>query len=155
MQEIHDFYEEFLTSLNSNQVEYLIFGGFAVNMYGFSRVTEDLDVWINPYPTNLHNLKAGILQLGFPDESHLQNFISGESLMLRLSDGPFRVDLLTKLNIRKSFSECYHHAEVVTVPYGKLYFIGYDDLIDEKLRAKRPKDLLDVKQLRIIRGKLK
>jgi hypothetical protein len=39
-----DFYEEFLTTLNYHNVQYLIFGGFAVNMYGFSRVTEDLDI---------------------------------------------------------------------------------------------------------------
>ena len=38
---IDDFYQEFLNALNSHNVRYMVFGGFAVNLYGFSRVTED------------------------------------------------------------------------------------------------------------------
>jgi hypothetical protein len=33
-----DFYQEFLVALNHHKVQYMIFGGFAVNMYGFTRV---------------------------------------------------------------------------------------------------------------------
>jgi hypothetical protein len=62
--------------------------------------------------------------------------------MLRLTDNAFRIDLLTKLNIKKNFTKAFETAEIVSMPYGKIYFLGYDDLIDEKLRAKRPKDLL-------------
>jgi hypothetical protein len=72
--------------------------------------------------------------------------------MLRLSDNGFRVDLLTKLNIRKEFDVAFETAERVNMPYGEIYFLGYEDLIDEKIRSKRPKDLLDVEQLRKIRG---
>lgn len=152
MPETPDFYEEFLITLNRHQVEYMIFGGFAVNMYGYTRVTEDLDVWINPGQENLIHFKDAVIQLGFPPEIQLQNFVTGESIMLRLSDNAFRVDLLTKLNIKKNFSEAFKDSESVTMPYGNIFFLGYTDLIDEKLRAKRPKDLLDVEQLRIIRG---
>jgi hypothetical protein len=73
--------------------------------------------------------------------------------MLRISDGSFRIDLLTKLNIKKSFSETYNQAVVTEVPYGKIYFISYEDLIDEKMRSKRAKDLIDIEQLRKITGK--
>ena len=147
-----DFYQEFLIALNNHKVQYMIFGGFAVNMYGFTRVTEDLDVWINPEPENLEQLKNAVVSLGFPDEKHLQNFIYGQSIMLRLTDDAFRIDLLTKLNIKKDFARAFETAAVVVVPYGKIYFLGYEDLIEEKLRAKRPKDLIDIKQLREIRG---
>jgi hypothetical protein len=147
-----DFYEEFLTAMILHKVQYLIVGGFAVNMYGFARVTEDMDVWINPKTENLTLLNKAILNLGFPEESHLTSFVSGESIMLRLSDNEFRVDLLTKLNIRKEFDVAFETAERVNMPYGEIYFLGYEDLIDEKIRTKRPKDLLDVEQLRKIRG---
>ncbi len=152
MQAIRDFYEEFLTALCINNVEFLIFGGFAVNLYGFARVTEDLDVWINPKPENFVRFRLAVLNLGFEDAEQLKNFIQGESIMLRLTDRAFRIDLLTKLNIKKSFDEAFKAAEPVDMPYGKIYFIGYADLIDEKLRARRPKDFLDVQQLRLIRG---
>ena len=152
MEEIRDFYEAFLKALVAHQVEHMIFGGFAVNMYGFTRVTEDLDVWINPETGNLNRFKEATLSLGFEEAPQLNDFISGESIMLRLTEEGFRVDLLTKLNIRKSFSDAFEKAVHVMMPYGKIFFIGYNDLIDEKIRAKRPKDLLDVQQLRILRG---
>lgn len=76
-------------------------------------------------------------------------------MMLRLTDENFRVDVITKLNIRKTFSEALKTCQIVEMPYGKIYFLGYQDLIDEKIRAKRPKDLIDVDQLRTIRGEWK
>lgn len=97
-------------------------------------------------------IRLAILGLGFPDQKELLDFINGESIMLRLSDDSFRVDLLKKLNIKKNFSEAYPSCEVVSVPYGNVYFISYDDLIDEKIRAKRPKDIVDVQELRKIKG---
>lgn len=147
-----DFYQEFLTALYNHSVRYMIFGGFAVNMYGFTRVTEDLDVWIDPESENLSRFKSAVVSLGFPEREQLKNFLSGEAIMLRLSDDAFRIDLLTKLNIKKKFGEAFERSEIVTLPYGQIYFLGYADLIDEKLRAKRPKDLIDVEQLRLIRG---
>jgi hypothetical protein len=147
-----DFYQEFLTALNGHKIRYMIFGGFAVNLYGFTRVTEDLDIWIDPALQNLNQLKRAIVSLGFQEEAHLRDFIDGRSIMLRLTDDAFRIDLLTKLNIKNDFAKAFERAEVVTMPYGTIYFLGYADLIDEKARAKRPKDLLDIKELREIRG---
>jgi hypothetical protein len=148
-----DFYQEFLRSLNRYNVRYMIFGGFAVNVYGFSRVTEDLDIWIDPSSSNLEGFRKVVNNLGFPSEATVvSNFISGDSIMLRLADESFRVDIITKLNIRKTFDESFTSSTTVEMPYGKIFFLGYDDLIDEKIRAKRPKDLIDVDQLRRIRG---
>lgn len=35
---------EFWKALNANQVKYLMVGGFAVNMHGFSRATKDVEI---------------------------------------------------------------------------------------------------------------
>jgi hypothetical protein len=40
-------FQEFLKLLNSNRVEYLFIGGYAVGIYGHIRATNDLDVWVN------------------------------------------------------------------------------------------------------------
>lgn len=37
-------FKEFLKLLNSNKVEYLAVGGYAVNYYGYPRATADLDI---------------------------------------------------------------------------------------------------------------
>lgn len=38
-------FKEFLKLLNSNGVEYLLIGGYAVAIHGYVRATNDLDVW--------------------------------------------------------------------------------------------------------------
>ena len=43
-------FREFLQLLNSIQVRYRVIGGHAINFYGYSRHTEDLDVWVRGKP---------------------------------------------------------------------------------------------------------
>jgi hypothetical protein len=40
---------DFWRELNKNQVKYIMIGGFAVNMQGYSRATKDVD-WYESYP---------------------------------------------------------------------------------------------------------
>ncbi len=39
-------FKEFLKLLNSNGVEYLLIGGYAVGVHGHVRATNDIDVWV-------------------------------------------------------------------------------------------------------------
>jgi hypothetical protein len=41
-----DDFKEFLKLLGSNGVKYLLIGGYAVNVHGYVRATNDLDIWI-------------------------------------------------------------------------------------------------------------
>ncbi len=41
-------FKEFAALLNSNKVEYLVVGGYALAAYGHPRYTGDLDFWIGP-----------------------------------------------------------------------------------------------------------
>jgi len=50
-------FKEFLKLLNSNNIEYLIVGGYAVNYYGFARATADPDIWIAINPDNAESLR--------------------------------------------------------------------------------------------------
>lgn len=45
-------FREFLKSLNSAGVKYLVVGGYAVIHYGYRRATDDLDIWIALDPRN-------------------------------------------------------------------------------------------------------
>ena len=45
-------FKEFLKLLNSQQVEYLLIGGYAVGYYGYPRATADIDIWIATNPPN-------------------------------------------------------------------------------------------------------
>ena len=39
-------YEEILKRLQDEEFEYLVVGGLAVNLHGYSRITNDLDILI-------------------------------------------------------------------------------------------------------------
>ncbi|MBK8983152.1 MAG: hypothetical protein IPM38_12715 [Ignavibacteria bacterium] len=45
-------FKELLILLNENKVEYLIVGGYVVIIYGYPRLTIDIDIWINPVKDN-------------------------------------------------------------------------------------------------------
>lgn len=55
----------FLRMLNETSVEYLIIGGAAVNVHGYTRSTGDLDIWYNPTAYNFEKLLACIRSFGF------------------------------------------------------------------------------------------
>ena len=59
-----DFFEEdiikFLSSLNNHSVEYILVGGFAVNVNGISRATKDLDIWLDESEENRKKLVSAL-----------------------------------------------------------------------------------------------
>src|SRR3979411_631684 len=62
-------FKEFLKSLNSNGVEYLLIGGYAVGIYGHIRATNDLDIWVNISPENASRIDRALRQFGFDTEA--------------------------------------------------------------------------------------
>ena len=43
----NDDFKDFILYLNQNEVEYIVVGGYAVIIRGYSRSTEDIDIWVN------------------------------------------------------------------------------------------------------------
>jgi len=53
---------EFLGLLNSNEVEYLVVGAFAVAFHGFPRYTADLDLLVRPTEENADRVLRALSQ---------------------------------------------------------------------------------------------
>ena len=51
---------EVCAALNIEGVEYILFGGAAVNLHGVFRVTEDFDFFVTPDPSNLAAIKRAL-----------------------------------------------------------------------------------------------
>src|ERR1039458_397405 len=60
-------FKEFLKSLNSNGVEYLLIGGYAVAIHGHVRATNDIDVWVKISPENAARIERALCEFGFAD----------------------------------------------------------------------------------------
>jgi hypothetical protein len=56
---------DFWISLINNNVEFLMVGGFAVNMHGYTRATKDVDIWIKDNLQNRINLGKSLAYLGY------------------------------------------------------------------------------------------
>jgi len=54
-----------LKLLNSNRVEYLLIGVYAVCYHGYYRNTNDIDFWIAVHPENARTLVSLIRAFGF------------------------------------------------------------------------------------------
>lgn len=146
-----NFYSECIEALNNHGVKFLVFGGFAVNFYGYNRYTADLDLWVDSNEENLKNLNKAVQMLGFEPSETLNDFFKGKTILLRLKDNHHKIDILQKINLKKSFRKCVEDAVYSETTFGQVYFIGYQDLVDEKILSRRPKDLLDIKELKRIR----
>ena len=57
----------FWSSLAESDVLYIMVGGFAVNMHGYLRATQDVDIWIKDEPANRENLGKAMKVFGYED----------------------------------------------------------------------------------------
>ena len=97
-------FKEFLKLLNSNQVEYLVIGGYAINYYGFPRATGDLDIWIAIHPKNAQRLAKALRDFGFP-QANTEAFLEPRKV-IRMGVPPIRLELLTTIS-GVEFEDCY------------------------------------------------
>jgi hypothetical protein len=56
---------EFLALLNSNEVEYLVVGAFAVAFHGYPRYNADFDILIRPSEPNIQRVLTTLSEFGF------------------------------------------------------------------------------------------
>ena len=49
--------------LHKNNVEYIMVGGFATLFNGFSRITNDIDIWLKDTLQNRKNLRSTLKEL--------------------------------------------------------------------------------------------
>ena len=62
----NDDFRDFLFMLNKHQVRYVLIGGFAVILHGYSRTTGDMDIWIDRTKENYQRLKCAFEEFGMP-----------------------------------------------------------------------------------------
>ena len=66
-------FKEFLRLLRAQSVEYLLVGGWAVIYHGYSRATDDFDIWIALNPENADRIVRTLSKFGF-DLAHPRRF---------------------------------------------------------------------------------
>jgi hypothetical protein len=62
-------FKQFLSLLNSEKIEYLLIGGYAVWLYGYVCRTKDMDIWVAIDPVNENRLVEVLVKFGFARDS--------------------------------------------------------------------------------------
>lgn len=91
--ELSQDFRELLELLNKNDVEYLVVGGYTEIMYGYPRLTVDIDIWVNPTRENSIKVRKTIEEFGFSFEnfSHLDFSINDN--VIQIGRPPYRVGI--------------------------------------------------------------
>jgi hypothetical protein len=137
-------FKEFLQLLNSNKVEYLLIGGYAVGYYGYPRATADMDIWINAAPQNAERLVRVFAAFGFNEVS--TDMFLKESQVIRMGVPPLRIEVLTSVS-GVSFSECFEEKANAVIDEVNVNLISLHHLKANKKASGRFKDMDDLEHL--------
>ena len=139
-----------LVAMERHGVRYAVFGAVALNIHGFVRATEDLDIFVAPDAENIGALKEALSDV-FEDPEIAS--ISAEDLLGDYPavqyvppSGDFHLDILTRLG------EAFRYAdlEIERVRFGGLEVsvVSPVTLYRMKKDTVRPKDRIDAEVLR-------
>jgi len=59
-------FQNFIKALNNNDVDYILLGGYAVILYGYSRTTGDMDIFVRKDKENYQKIVAAFKTFGMP-----------------------------------------------------------------------------------------
>jgi hypothetical protein len=149
---LDDDFVHFWKTLNKESVKYIMVGGFAVNIHGFNRTTGDLDVWVEDSEENRQRLGNALQSLKIAPAEMVKRmqFVPGWTQM-SLPNG-FPLDIMTKLKglEEHSFDECLEIAVWAEIDDIRVPFLHFNQLMASKEAANRPKDQIDLEELRRI-----
>ena len=163
------FYGEVFKALNKAKVKYVVAGGAAVILYGYPRLTQDLDLVVYLEEKNLEKLFDSLKKIGyspkvpvtkeqFKDHRQRERWKKEKGMIVfSFVDRrpPFQmIDMFVDEPIK--FDLLYKKRKIVNIEGIKIPLIGIEHLILLKENAHRPKDLDDIVQLKeIMKMKIK
>lgn len=158
------FFYRIFEELNKRHIRYLVVGGVAVNLHGFVRATEDLDIALSLDEKNLDLFISAIKEMGWKprvpvpiedlrDAKKRKSWFEEKNMKAFSVYNPKEVwqtlDIL--IGFSEKFDEVYERREMMVAKNISIPVAGVDDLIVMKEKAGRPRDLFDIKGLRELR----
>ena len=138
-------FQEFIETLNKVKVEYILVGGYAVILHGYTRSTGDMDIWVNKTAENYHKLKKAFLLFGAPLFSE-EEFLGKNFDVWSIGKEPNRIEILSEMK-GVAFTEAYPLCKTFVQNGVEIKYIHLVHLIKAKEAAGRFKDKNDIEQL--------
>jgi len=142
--------EDLLKSLNARNVEFVIIGATAFPIHGYARATLDIDIFIRPEAKNAGRTLDALRDFGYDTAGVTVKDLLTRKVLIR--------QYLVETDIHPfvtgiTFDHVWENRIPGTFGEEKVYYASLDDLIVMKESAGRPKDLEDLKVLKILKEK--
>jgi predicted nucleotidyltransferase len=135
--------EEVYRALNKNRIRYLVIGGIAVNLYGLTRLTRDLDLMIDLSEKSFNKFIKVIQGLGFETKIPQSKWNKLAAIaFINKNDETERIDVFLKTPT--DFESAYKRRRIFVVDGLRISCISFDDLIQMKSKGERIRDWLDL-----------
>lgn len=149
--------DSFIQLANKHGVKMLMVGGGAVNFHGYQRHSSDVDFWIDTRKENLNLLVLVFKDMGYDIEEFPEPVKNQQqNISIKFSPVDLDLELITRFSINKSFDQAYNDAELIQINRESILkwrVLSFEDLITSKVKAGRPKDLLDIQKLKELKNK--
>jgi len=143
----------FWKALQAHQVQYIMVGGYAINLHGYQRFTGDIDIWLKDTLQNRQSLRKAFTSCDMGDYPMIEymQFIPGWT-EFHLNNS-LRLDIMTEMKGLEAFTfdECLQMASIADIEGVSIPFLHINQLILNKTVVNRPKDQSDVVALEQIR----
>ena len=139
-------YLDMLRCLNKAGVDYIMVGGWAVNLHGYVRATIDLDIWILADQENARKVYAALGEFGAPLGDIKPEDFAQHGTIFQIGVAPCRIDVINKID-GVSYADAAPRAIPKTIEGISVRIISREDLIANKRASGRTKDLADAEIL--------
>ena len=114
--------------------------------HGYYRTTGDMDLWVAVHPDNAAKLVPVIREFGFNEPELSEALFLQKGRIIRMGLEPVRIEILTEIS-GCDFAECYAQKVGAMLDGVPVNIIALADLIKNKLKSGRLKDLDDARKL--------
>ncbi len=140
-------FQDFIQYLNKFEVEYMLVGGYAVIVRGYSRSTGDMDIWVNKTEINFQRLQLAMQSFGLPSVAiPVQKFLSDEYDVFAFGKPPYAIEIMTAVK-GLDFIPAYQSSTIEMIDNIPVRVIHLNQLIEAKKAAGRNKDMNDIENL--------
>ncbi len=153
MKNLFEKFLELMKSFERNDVEYIIIGGIAINLHGFARNTQDVDIFINPDKENIQKLKNALKEVFDDPEIDEITFeeLQKYSVIRYGTEYGFYIDIISAIGEKFKFSDLEFEKRVIEGT--EIKFAGLKSLYKMKEKTYREIDQLDLKFIKSKLGK--
>jgi hypothetical protein len=137
---------DLLRAFAEREVRYLVVGAYALAHHGRPRATGDLDVWVDPTPSNASRLMSALVAFGAPLGEVTEADFASPGVVFQMGVPPGRIDILTELT-GLTFEDAWPGREAGRFGELTVDFLGLDAFIRNKRATGRTRDLGDIEGL--------